>query len=145
AVDGAPAVLVLDRDVPAAGLRAPGVGDLALAGGHHPGAGRRHEVDAAMKLPVPLQPADAERRRDLLEAADVDGKEEPGHAARRCVRRRGEDQPSGEHRDAHAAPAKKSAAAQTARLFLLAGPEEAAMGLFARFWHYSIDTYGGAP
>jgi hypothetical protein len=30
-------------------------------------------------------------------------------------------------------------------LFCLAHSKEEAMGLFARFWHYSVETYGGAP
>src|SRR4051812_21359951 len=29
--------------------------------------------------------------------------------------------------------------------FCLAHSKEAVMGLFARFWHYSVETYGGAP
>jgi hypothetical protein len=31
------------------------------------------------------------------------------------------------------------------RFFCLQRPKEASMGLFARLWHYSLDTYGGAP
>src|SRR3954464_14213891 len=30
-------------------------------------------------------------------------------------------------------------------LFCLPDSKEAVMGLFARFWNYSIETYGGAP
>ena len=30
-------------------------------------------------------------------------------------------------------------------IFCLSGGKEAVMGLYARFWRYSIDTYGGAP
>jgi hypothetical protein len=40
---------------------------------------------------------------------------------------------------------KSRRASLVPRLFCLGSLEEAAMGLFARFWHYSIDTYGGAP
>jgi len=66
------------------------------------------------------------------------GKSSQGVAARRCIHRHGEDQPGKEHRESHAAPAKKPAPRAARRIFCLRALKEAAMGLFARFWHYSI-------
>jgi hypothetical protein len=40
---------------------------------------------------------------------------------------------------------KSRRAAAAGRFFCLRPVKEVAMGLFAKFWHYSIDTYGGAP
>jgi hypothetical protein len=41
--------------------------------------------------------------------------------------------------------AKKPAALAVSGTFLLGAFEGGVMGLFARFWHYSLETYGGAP
>jgi hypothetical protein len=40
---------------------------------------------------------------------------------------------------------KSPHARHAGRFFCLPHSKEALMGLFARFWHYSVETYGGAP